>query len=185
MSAFRDRIVEFRRVPANELTPNPRNWRKHPEKQRAVLKGMLEEVGFAGAELCRVLPDGSLMLIDGHLRQDVMGEQEIPCLITDLDEAEADKILATYDPLSAMADADAGKLDELLREVETGSEAVAEMLAELATKSGVIPEEESADQSGDVTSSFSIIITCESEDQQVELLEQLEQEGLNCRALLA
>jgi hypothetical protein len=38
-----------------------------------------------------------------------------------------------------MAEADAGKLEELLREVQTGSEALAEMLAELAEDNGVVP----------------------------------------------
>ena len=58
-TGIRDRIIEFRRVPANELTPNPRNYRKHPQKQLDALRGMLEEVGFAGAELCRQMPSGS------------------------------------------------------------------------------------------------------------------------------
>jgi DNA modification methylase len=37
-----------------------------------------------------------------------------------------------------MAEADAGKLEELLREVQTGSEALAEMLAELAEDNGIL-----------------------------------------------
>jgi len=79
-----------------------------------------------------------LMLIDGHLRTDVMHDQEIPVLVLDVDEAEADKLLATIDPLAAMAEADAGKLDELLREIDTGSEALQEMLAKLAEDAGVL-----------------------------------------------
>ena len=77
------------------------------------------------------------MLIDGHLRTDVMHDQEIPVLVLDVDEAEADTLLATIDPLAAMAEADAGKLDELLREIDTGSEALQEMLAKLAEDAGV------------------------------------------------
>jgi hypothetical protein len=78
------------------------------------------------------------MLIDGHLRTDVMHDQEIPVLVLDVDEAEADKLLATIDPLAAMAEADAGKLDELLREIDTGSEALQEMLSKLAEEAGVL-----------------------------------------------
>jgi hypothetical protein len=78
------------------------------------------------------------MLIDGHLRTDVMHDQEIPVLVLDVDEAEADKLLATIDPLAAMADADAGKLEELLREIDTGSEALQEMLSKLAEDVGVL-----------------------------------------------
>ena len=33
-----DRIVELRRVPAADLIPNPKNWRKHPRRQRTALQ---------------------------------------------------------------------------------------------------------------------------------------------------
>lgn len=138
---IRDRIKELRRVKASELHPNPKNWRTHPKQQLDALRGILAEVGFAGAELARELSDGSLQLIDGHARAEIAGDAEIPVLILDVTESEADKILATFDPLGAMAEADAGKLEELLREVQTGSEALAEMLAELAEDNGVVPGE--------------------------------------------
>jgi len=134
---LKDRIKEFRRVPAHELQPNPKNWRTHPVAQQDALRGVLAEVGIAGAVLARETAEGGLMLIDGHLRTDVMHDQEIPVLVLDVDEAEADKLLATIDPLAAMAEADAGKLDELLREIDTGSEALQEMLAKLAEDVGV------------------------------------------------
>ncbi len=135
---LKDRIKEFRRVPAHELQPNPKNWRTHPVAQQDALRGVLAEVGIAGAVLARETAEGGLMLIDGHLRTDVMHDQEIPVLVLDVDEAEADKLLATIDPLAAMAEADAGKLDELLREIDTGSEALQEMLAKLAEDAGVL-----------------------------------------------
>lgn len=136
---FRDRIKEFRRVLAAELKPSPRNWRKHPAKQKAVLEGVLSEIGYADALLVRELPDGSLQLIDGHLRAETTPAQMVPVLILDVDEHEANKLLATLDPLAAMAEADAGQLDALLRDVQTGSEAVAGMLTELAAKAGIVP----------------------------------------------
>lgn len=137
---IRDRIKELRRVKASELHPNPKNWRTHPKQQLDALRGILAEVGFAGAELARELPDGSLQLIDGHARAEIAGDAEIPVLVLDVTESEADKILATFDPLGAMAEADAGKLEELLREVQTGGEALAEMLADLAKDNGILGE---------------------------------------------
>jgi len=134
---LKDRIKEFRRVPAHELQPNPKNWRTHPVAQQDALRGVLAEVGIAGAVLARETPEGGLMLIDGHLRTDVMHDQEIPCLVLDVTEEEAAVLLATIDPLAAMAEADAGKLDALLRDVETSSEAVQQMLAELAAGEGL------------------------------------------------
>lgn len=129
---IRDRIRELRRVPASELRPNPKNWRTHPEAQANALRGLLSEVGIADAVLARELEDGSLMLIDGHLRAETLGTETVPVLVLDVNEAEADKVLATLDPLAAMAEADAAKLDAILREIDTGSEDVQQLLADLA-----------------------------------------------------
>ena len=96
--------------------------------------------GIADACLARELPDGSLMLVDGHLRTETMPDAVIPVLVLDMTEDEADKILATLDPLAAMAGADSAKLDALLREVQTGNEALADMLTDLAEESGVLDE---------------------------------------------
>jgi hypothetical protein len=132
-SAVRDRVREFRRVRASELAANARNPKSHPPAQRQALRALLAEIGFAGAELCyhSARNGGALTLIDGHMRREEMGDAELPCLVLDLDDAEADKLMATFDPLGAMAEADAAKLDALLREVQTGDDALAALLAEL------------------------------------------------------
>lgn len=134
---IRDRIRELRRVPASELLPNPKNWRTHPKAQQDALRGVLAEVGMADAVLARELDDGSLMLIDGHLRAETAADAKVPVLILDVTEAEADKLLATLDPLAAMADSDAAKLDELLRNVDTGSEALQQLIASTASEAGL------------------------------------------------
>jgi hypothetical protein len=141
---IRDRIKELRRVPASELKPNPKNWRTHPEAQANALRGVLAEVGIADAVIARELPDGTLLLLDGHLRAETMGETIVPVLVLDVDEAEGDKILATLDPLAAMAEADAIKLDAILREVDTGSAEVQEMLAKIAEEAGLYAAGETA-----------------------------------------
>lgn len=138
---LRDRIKELRRVPASELIPNPKNWRTHPKAQQDALRGILAEVGIADAVLARETP-GGLMLIDGHLRAETAPDALLPVLVLDVDEAEADKILATLDPLAAMAVSDPVKLDALLREVDTGSEELQKMLAELADEAGLYDVDE-------------------------------------------
>jgi site-specific DNA-methyltransferase (adenine-specific)/site-specific DNA-methyltransferase (cytosine-N4-specific) len=133
---IRDRITELRRVPASELLPNPKNWRTHPTAQADALRGVLAEIGFADAVLARETPDG-LMLIDGHLRAEVAPDSIVPVLVLDVDEAEADVILATHDPLAAMATVDSSLLSDLLGNVETNNEAIASMLTNLADEAGV------------------------------------------------
>ena len=69
-SSIRDRIREFRRVRAGDLQHHPRNWRIHSADQRRVFRGLLAEVGYADALLVRELADGTLQIIDGHMRAD-------------------------------------------------------------------------------------------------------------------
>lgn len=136
---IRDRIVELRKVPANTVRPSPRNWRTHPKEQADALRGLLADVGFAGAILARQLDDGTLEAIDGHLRLETMGVEEVPVLVTDLTETEAVTVLATFDPLGAMAGTDKDKLDALLREVTTQNDAVIGMIEKIATDTGIMP----------------------------------------------
>lgn len=134
----RDRIKELRRVPASELIPNARNWREHPPAQRAAVAAVLKEIGNVDAIIARELPDGRLEIIDGHLRQSIRKDETVAVLVVDLDEAEALKVLATFDPLSAMATTDKNQLEALLAEVHTSDEALQAMLDELATDAGLM-----------------------------------------------
>jgi hypothetical protein len=121
---IKNRVKSLRMVPASELLPNPKNWRTHPEAQKNALRGVLAEVGIADACLARELPDGSLMLIDGHLRAETITDAKVPVLILDVTEAEADKILATLDPLAAMAEKDAEQLASLLATLKDQNDAL-------------------------------------------------------------
>jgi DNA repair exonuclease SbcCD ATPase subunit len=96
------------------------------------LNGILAEVGYADAVIARECPDGSLQLIDGHLRCETTPDMFVPVLVTDLDEAEAKKLLLTLDPLAEMAEANSEKLSELLKEVQTSNEDLSQMLGDLA-----------------------------------------------------
>jgi len=124
---IRDRIKELRKVRASELLPNPKNWRKHPDAQANALRGTLSEIGYADALIAYETP-GGLMLIDGHLRAETTPDQEVPVLVTDLTEEEADTLLATLDPLSAMARTDQNSLLELVSSLNIQNDAVNLML---------------------------------------------------------
>ena len=142
---YRNRIKALEYVDAADLTAHPGNWREHPQAQAEAMRGVLAEVGIAGALLAyrSERQGGALVVIDGHLRKDA-APQAWPVLILDVDDAEADYILATHDPLAAMATADAGALDALLSSVQSGEAAVTAMLAELAEGAGLYaPKDES------------------------------------------
>ena len=178
---IRDRIKDFRRVPARLLVPNPKNWRLHPDRQRTILQGLLNEIGYADALLVRELPNGTLQLIDGHLRAATTPHQEVPVLVLDLDESEADKLLSTLDPLSALADTDHTMLDHLVSQIETESRAVQEFLQELALPTPDVTDLDAGDYPQAIPVVYQILITCQDEDEQREIFQQLHAQGRTCR----
>jgi hypothetical protein len=183
---IRDRIKELRRVPARQLRPNPKNWRAHPAAQQDALRGVLAEIGYAGALLARELDDGSLELIDGHLRAETTPDFLVPVLIVDLTAAEADKLLATFDPLSQMATIDPVKLESLLSEIHFDNSAVQALLDQVAAAGSDLTHDENSKPVGpeiNLPALFQIVVECGNEDEQRELHNRLVGEGYKCRVL--
>ncbi|MBX3411582.1 MAG: ParB N-terminal domain-containing protein [Pirellulales bacterium] len=181
---FRDRIKELRRVPAAALRPNPRNWRRHPAGQRAALRAMLDEVGFADALLARELLDGSLELVDGHLRAETAADDEVPVLVLDLEESEADKLLALLDPLAALAETDQVALGDLSARLELESEALGNVLASILDEPSVLDAARHEEpETPVVPESFVVAIECDDEGEQRRVYERMREEGYRCRVL--
>ena len=175
---IRDRIQDFRRVSASTLLPNPKNWRVHNDRQRNILRGILAEIGYADALLVRELPDGSLQLIDGHLRAETTPEQQVPVLVLDLNEDEADKLLATLDPLAALAETNQAALDNLLVTIETENVAIQEFLHGMADSPVA---EDGADNEVSVPEVFQVLVTCQDEEEQKTVYELLTDNGYQPR----
>jgi hypothetical protein len=143
---IRDRVKEFRRVRAGDLEVNPKNWRTHPRAQREAMQEVLDEVGVADALIVYPVGGGRYRLIDGHLRKDLLADQMVPVLITDLTEEEADKLLLVLDPLAAMAGADSAKTRELLASVEFDGEGVKDLLDNIGREYALIAGEKTEEE---------------------------------------
>lgn len=137
IKGVRMRIVGHKIVRAGDLVPNELNFRTHNEKQRKALKGIYDEVGFARSMLVYKLPDGRFKLIDGHLRQGFDPDMKVSVEILDVNDEEANKLLATIDPLSALADSDSKVLTGLLRSFKTGDEGLAGLFSGLAKQNKI------------------------------------------------
>jgi hypothetical protein len=136
---WRNRIVGSGTEAPDQLLANPANWRIHPKAQQDALAGALDEVGWVQEV---IVNQRTGHLVDGHLRVTLAlrrDEPSIPVKYVDLDEREEALILATLDPISAQAGADAAKLDELLRGVSTSSAALQSLLSELSASTGLVP----------------------------------------------
>jgi DNA modification methylase len=136
---WRNRITGHADVAPAALLPNPANWRRHPTRQQRALVGALDELGWV-AQILVNRTTGHL--VDGHLRLDLAlarGEPTVPVAYVELSEAEERLVLASLDPLGALADTDRDALALLLAEVTPSDQALTRMLAELADRNGIVP----------------------------------------------
>jgi DNA modification methylase len=136
-AAWRNRIVGHGDEPPEQLLANPANWRVHPKDQQQALAGALAEVGWVAQVLVNRTTGH---VVDGHLRVELAisrGEPSVPVVYVELSEAEERLVLASLDPLAAMASAERDALAALLADIETGDAALARMLAELADHHGI------------------------------------------------
>jgi len=128
---WRNRIVENGEETPDKLIENPNNWRIHPKNQQAALAAVLDEIGWVQDVIVN-RTTGHLM--DGHLRVQLAlqrGETVIPVKYVELSEEEERLILATLDPIGAMATQDTKIYLELLEGIETGSAALQELLTDM------------------------------------------------------
>lgn len=157
---WRNRIVDQGEVDPTTLIANPQNWRRHPTRQREALRGALGEVGWVQQVIVNRTTGH---LVDGHARLEeaiARGEPTIPAIFVELTPDEERLVLATLDPLSAMAEQDTAKLEALLGELVVDDAHLVQFLARLtpgAPKAGLtdpddVPDllKEPAVQGGDV-----------------------------------
>lgn len=136
---IRNRIVRVERIRLGDISPNPRNPKKHPQAQRDAIRGSVRELGFGTVPIAYTSQrlGGKLAFGDGHMRGDEFAELVTDVAITDYTDEEIDKFLLYADPIAAMAEYEAAQLDSLLRDVQTSDEALQAMLAGMAESAGL------------------------------------------------
>jgi hypothetical protein len=131
---WRNRITRHADVPPSELVAHPLNARRHGRMQADALNGVLSEVGVVQSV---IVNERTGRMLDGHLRAELAlarREPSVPVVYVDLDESEERLILATFDPLGAMADADRAALGDLLGGLRVSDAALATLLETLAPR---------------------------------------------------
>lgn len=128
---WKNRIIGEGTEDPKGLKANPWNFRTHPDFQRDVLSGVLDEVGWVQNV---VVNKRTGNLIDGHLRVELAIENKeelLPVVYVDLSEDEEKKIIATIDPIAALAESDNEILDKLLSELKTDNESLNQMFEDM------------------------------------------------------
>lgn len=186
--SWRNRIVAHEDVAPDQLLANPRNWRIHPRAQRAALAGLLREVGWVQEV---IVNRRTGFVVDGHLRVALAlaeGQPRVPVKYVELTEAEEALVLATLDPLAALAQTDATQVDALLREVHTAEADVQALLTELARPSSAPSGGEGPVQTTSPEAAYrprcEVMVECRTEQEMEALFNRLTQEGYRCRVLM-
>src|SRR6478752_7529241 len=103
---WQNRIVGYGEEAPDQLLANPKNWRMHPAQQQEAMQGVLDEIGWIQDV---IVNRRTGHIVDGHLRVELAlkkSEPKIPVKYIDVSEEEEGLILATFDPVSAMAGMD-------------------------------------------------------------------------------
>ncbi len=185
---YKHRIREHRKVCASELLAHPLNPRIHPDAQKSALSAILQEIGFARSLLAYETPEGKLQLIDGHLRKELFHDQEVMVEILDVNEQEANALLLSLDPLASLAQFDSPTLEALRNASQTQSEALQDLWNSIDSSNRKTKDElKEAMQKKEplLKEQFLVLVECESEAQQLSLLDSLKKQQFRCKALLS
>lgn len=128
---WQNRIVDWGTSEPDQLLANPKNFRRHPNRQREALRGSLNELDIIAPVIVNRVTG---RLIDGHARVEEYisaGVPEVPVAYVDLTEEEEALALLTLDPISAMAVHDTRALSELLAEVDSDNAGLQDLLTDL------------------------------------------------------
>jgi hypothetical protein len=115
-------------LPPSKLREHPLNFRMHPENQKTVVQSLLEKFGIVDALAVYKTKGDQFMIVNGHLRKDLLSdEKQIPCLVLDINDAEAEAVLAVWDESSKMAVVDERGFDKLLKGLSESYDEIARL----------------------------------------------------------
>lgn len=132
MATWENRIVGHGEMPAAQFLANPANWRVHPQFQQEALAGVLDSVGWID-EVTVNRQTGRI--VDGHLRVTLALRQgdmtPVPYREIDVPPEHEALILATKDPIAALATTDDQQLLALAEEIQTSDPALLQLIDEM------------------------------------------------------
>ncbi len=136
-TGWKSRIVGSGVEDPEQLVANPRNWRRHPGPQREAIRGALSEIGWVQQVIVNRTTGN---LVDGHARVEEAlstGQREVPVVYVELSHEEEGVVLATLDPIGAMASVAGDRLAELLAEISIDDAGLADVVTRMAAKVGI------------------------------------------------
>ena len=124
---WRSRITGHDMVDPAQLLANPKNWRVHSNAQRNALRGSLSVVGWVASCMVNTVTGH---VVDGHARieEALSRGEQVPVTYVELTPEEEAMVLATLDPIGAMAGTADTPLKDLLAGISTDDGGLAALL---------------------------------------------------------
>jgi ParB-like chromosome segregation protein Spo0J len=167
-----------------------KNPKKHPDAQVKDLMKSIKRFGWGAVILAR--PNGEV--IAGHGRLEAakrLKMPRVPVRYLDLDPGEAHLLALADNKLTEVSEWDDKRVREILAKARDEGALIDglgwsddELVKLLEPTDETPPELDTSSQLGDGLQ-FRIVIDCNTEEEQAALLERLEQEGLQCHALIS
>lgn len=132
MSEWKNRIKGFAEVDPRELIANPNNIKEHPEYQRRVIDGVLDDLGWLQGVIVNVTTGH---ILDGHMRvEDAIAKEQpsVPVTYVEISEEEENKALLTFDPVSTLARQSTERVNAIIRDVSLSSGAAMDFVRGIA-----------------------------------------------------
>ncbi|HBH54971.1 MAG TPA: hypothetical protein DDY91_24075 [Planctomycetaceae bacterium] len=189
-------IVEALRplaVPIGDIVPDSSNARTHGRANLDAIKGSLRQFGQAQPLLVQ---GDSMLLRAGHGRlaaaRELLAEgdkrwEQIAVLKIEWDNATGTAFAIADNRTAELADWDPAALEKQLRDVAVGDPELQQMFTDLAEQLELIVAEEVGEEQPaiEVPERYQVVITCTDETHQKLLLEDLENRGIECRAIVS
>lgn len=177
-----------------DLIAHPDNYKAHPDRQTEAIGSAIAEIGWIGEIY---VSSRTMRILDGHMRVAEAirtGQPSIPVALIDCPtEADELQILATFDPIGAMALNDAMKVASLAARAGF-SESADPLKQMLAGISGHRPPEPAEEPGGRIIGAgfgpqggghlgrvgnlvYPVVVECDDPGEQDAVLDQLTEEG--------
>ena len=131
---IRDRVIETKKMRLGDLRSHPYNPRRHPDSQREKVGHLMSKIGYVGGILAYYSErnENQLTLMDGHLRKSLGPDFSGEVIILDINDQEADLLVALYDESGREAEIDTEMLIILRENIETDDEMFLSALSQMA-----------------------------------------------------
>jgi ParB-like chromosome segregation protein Spo0J len=171
-------------VPIDELTPDPANTRTHGPENLNAIKASLRVYGQRKPVVVN-RRNGVIEAGNGTLEAArALGWTHVATVYVDDDPVTQAGFSIADNRTAELAEWDRDALEMVLATIESDDDDLAAMLQNLAEEISP-PDEAEPEVNTDIPEQFNVLVECDSEQAQADLLQRLTTEGYSCRSLIS